>query len=87
MTQDNSGLLIAALVAIVAVVGLVILFNGQATGAFSLCPDGYAQHAVSNVGGQTGYTSCVPAGEGLYPQHNLPLVGGANTHYYHTWYE
>jgi len=33
MNKDNSGLLIAALVAIVAVVGLVILFKGGAEGA------------------------------------------------------
>jgi len=38
MKQDNSGLLIAALVAIVAVVGLVILFKGGSTGAAVCAP-------------------------------------------------
>jgi len=36
--EDNYGLLIASLVAIVAVVGLVILFSGTATGAIPSCP-------------------------------------------------
>ena len=39
MKGDNSGLLIAALVAIVAVVGLVILFKGGAQGA-AICAPG-----------------------------------------------
>ena len=38
MAQDNAGLLIAALVAIVAVVGLVILFKGGAQGAAVCAP-------------------------------------------------
>jgi len=37
--QDNYGLLIASLVAIVAIVGLVILFSGaSSTGAIPSCP-------------------------------------------------
>ena len=42
MAKDNFGLLLAALVGIVAVVGLVVLFNSQSTGAAGhACPDGY----------------------------------------------
>lgn len=41
MAESNSGLLIAALVAIVAVVGLVILFKGGTTGN-AVCPPGHS---------------------------------------------
>ena len=63
MDADQSGLLIAALVAIVAVVGLVILFSGANTGAalFSKptvsqtglceCPSGYQPQFTGRGGG------------------------------------
>ena len=59
MAEDNSGLLIAALVAIVAVVGLVILFSGARTGMYVV------DNPQSTLGpatvGQTGLCAC-PAG-------------------------
>ena len=57
MENNNSGLLIAALVAIVAVVGLVILFKGGATGN-AICPPGQIAAQVNNYGGQ-GQVTCV----------------------------
>lgn len=56
MGNNNSGLLIAALVAIVAVVGLVILFRGGSSGAVVTNPghvcDGYWTYVQSaNDGG------------------------------------
>ena len=48
MKGDNSGLLIAALVAIVAVVGLVILFKGGAQGA-AVCPPGEVAVVVQDT--------------------------------------
>ncbi|HLC85159.1 MAG TPA: hypothetical protein VJH22_05190 [Candidatus Nanoarchaeia archaeon] len=48
MDGENSGLLIAALVAIVAVVGLVILFKGGAQGA-AVCPPGQAAVVVQDT--------------------------------------
>ncbi len=68
MEDSQNGLLIAALVAIVAVVGLVILFRGEATGALQYqhqtvgesglcaCPEGYTQKFT---GGHGGLASCV----------------------------
>ena len=55
MAQENSGLLIAALVAIVAVVGLVILFKGGAEGA-AVCAPGYG----ATVTLDTSSMICVP---------------------------
>ena len=69
--NDDAGLLIAALVAIVAVVGLVILFSGSTAagavpsynanpyvGATGMCgcPDGYT---AKFTGGHGGLASCV----------------------------
>lgn len=48
MADGNSGLLIAALVAIVAVVGLVILFKGGATGN-AVCPPGQMAVVVQDT--------------------------------------
>ena len=61
MAQENSGLLIAALVAIVAVVGLVILFKGGASqygvqGA-AICAPG---EKVGIVGGGMSTRMCMP---------------------------
>lgn len=56
MSNDNSGLLIAALVAIVAVVGLVILFKGGAEGA-AVCPPGQIAHVTMDTSSQI----CMPA--------------------------
>ena len=61
MAQENSGLLIAALVAIVAVVGLVILFSGAQSAAvyknpfvgqtgLCACPDGYQAQFTGRSG-------------------------------------
>ena len=62
MAKDNYGLLLAALVAIVAVVGLVILFSGANSGASYACPNGQMVLVVSPTGGQ-GATICVPGQE------------------------
>jgi len=76
--NDEAGLLIAALVAIVAVVGLVILFSGAQTGAVAgynanpyvgdtglcSCPSGYT---AKFTGGHGGLASCVC--------HQQPAVG------------
>lgn len=56
--KDN-GLMIAAIVAIVAVVGLVILFNGNMTGKVAVCPTGYRVQANTGYGGQ-GVYECIP---------------------------
>lgn len=53
--HDNSGILIAALVAIVAVVGLVILFKGSATGNAVCPPSQDLQMVVNPVDGQNYY--------------------------------
>ena len=72
MAQDNAGLLIAALVAIVAVVGLVILFSGSKAGAANVkfigpaltpgqgpcvCPAGY-ESSFQGRSGQLAGCSC-----------------------------
>jgi len=65
--KDNYGLLIASLVAIVAIVGLVILFSGAATGALVApgqvqCPSGYTlQHFVGGHGSMASYVCAKPA--------------------------
>ena len=48
MDTENSGLLVAALVAIVAVVGLVILFRGGGSGA-AVCAPGQAAIVVPDT--------------------------------------
>lgn len=60
MDESNSGLLIAALVAIVAVVGLVILFKGSATG-HAVCPPGQSLQMVMNMEGGQDYYACQPS--------------------------
>jgi len=63
MAQDN-GLLIAALVAIVAVVGLVILFSGANTTGAAVapgdvtCPPGYAVKNFVGAAGKLSYVVC-----------------------------
>lgn len=64
MAKDY-GLLIAALVAIVAIVGLVILFNGSATGAVVdpgnvVCPNGQQLQSFVGSAGKLSYVVCVP---------------------------
>jgi len=68
MAESNAGLLIAALVAIVAVVGLVILFKGgSSTGAdafrvpMSTCPGNYWIH-TTDAETPTGYWYCSTTG-------------------------
>lgn len=75
--EEDHGLLIAALVAIVAVVGLVILFTGAKTGAVPTpmnptvgqtglcsCPQGYTPEFT---GGHGGLASCTC--------HKMPQAG------------
>ena len=59
--KDNDGLLIASIVAIVAIVGLVILFSGQSTGAYGsdICGEGFQYELVQVAQGQHGKI-CVP---------------------------
>lgn len=59
MEHEQSGLLIAALVAIVAVVGLVILFKGGAQGA-AVCPPGQSLQLMDGIGDGQGYYGCAP---------------------------
>lgn len=75
MKSDNSGLLIAALVAIVAVVGLVILFKGGAQGA-AVCPGGQDLQQLENPGGQA-YYACVAHNPARY----IPQSAGAPKDY------
>lgn len=60
MKGEQSGLLIAALVAIVAVVGLVILFRGASGTGAVVCPAGQSMQQINNLGG-SGYFACAPA--------------------------
>ena len=68
--ESNSGLLIAALVAIVAVVGLVILFKGGAAGADvhtmpqGVCPGNYWIYQV-DASSPTGYWHCSTTGKSV----------------------
>ena len=80
MAQDNAGLLIAALVAIVAVVGLVILFKGGSSGAVtnvSPCPIGYQLPSIQNYEGQA-YTGCVPTLSDVEIMPQQADMGGKN---------
>ena len=77
--SDNYGLLIAALVAIVAIVGLVILFSSRGTvGAVSnpsaQCPPGQALMMVEYPGGVyvQECASSVPYPGGSYPGGGAP---------------
>ena len=61
--KDNYGLLIASLVAIVAIVGLVILFSGQSTAAVVapgdvVCPTGTTKVGFVGGGGKLAYVVC-----------------------------
>ena len=61
--MENNGLLIAALVDIVAVVGLVILFNGQSTGAAVapgdvVCQNGFTPVKFVGANGKLAYVVC-----------------------------
>jgi len=64
---NDYGLLIAALVAIVAIVGLVILFGGSTEGALYApgqvdCPKGYTlKHFVGAHGNMASYVCAKPA--------------------------
>jgi hypothetical protein len=68
--ESNSGLLIAALVAIVAVVGLVILFKGGAAGAYvqtlpqGVCPGNYWIYQMDSSS-PTGYWHCTTSGRSV----------------------
>ena len=70
--ENNYGLLIASIVAIVAIVGLVVLFNGSNTGAKTLeiCPEGYRVAQSAGVGQQGAYF-CIQNepvwGKGTFP--------------------
>jgi len=67
--MEDKGLLIAALVAIVAIVGLVILISGSASGALYApgqidCPQGYTlTHFVGAHGSLSSYVCSKPAPE------------------------
>jgi len=68
MAKDY-GLLIAALVAIVAIVGLVILFGANQTGAAvdpgrTYCAPGYEVAGFVGAAGKLSYVQCV---KGEYP--------------------
>ena len=76
MNDEHSGLLIAALVAIVAVVGLVILFKGGAQGA-AVCPAGQELAQVANPGGQA-TLMCRDMGPVNYIPQSAQMGGSAN---------
>lgn len=66
--ENNYGLLIASIVAIVAIVGLVILFSGETTGEMTIapnevqCPEGYeVGHFVGVHGRMASYVCMKPA--------------------------
>ena len=74
MKNDNSGLLIAALVAIVAVVGLVILFKGGVQGA-AVCATGESLQQLAGAYGGQGVYECAPmlVDVRYVPQTDTPL--------------
>ena len=70
--KDNYGLLIASLVAIVAIVGLVILFNGASTGAVVSpgqlqCPPGEVVTGFVGGNGKVSYVQCARSAPPGFP--------------------
>ena len=68
MAKDNFSLLLVALVSMVAVVGLVILFNGQTTGA-SVCGAGASLCPTIEGGAMV----CAPTGTCPVLSHGRPI--------------